>query len=221
MAEFFAGFQSGESAGTRALFILSGLVSFVFGVLLFARPGVGAVTLALLFGLYALIYGFSQITAGVQLRPPGRRRAVADENCATQPERPVRAAGARTGLPLAGTGARLVAGGRHPMSAANSAGPAPAGAANNVQVPHRRLRDTAAKRGVPLATILVTVAVVVLTYLAGKLASSRSGCPPTCRPPSTAAAGSATWSPAFTCRPGSPATRPSCRTSGRRWPSQP
>ena len=70
-AEFFAGFQAGESAGTRALFLLSGLVSFVFGVLLFARPGVGAVTLALLFGLYALIYGFSQITAGVQLRQVG------------------------------------------------------------------------------------------------------------------------------------------------------
>ena len=70
-AEFFAGFQTGESPGTRALFLLSGLVSFVFGVLLFARPGVGAVTLALLFGLYALIYGFSQITAGVQLRQIG------------------------------------------------------------------------------------------------------------------------------------------------------
>jgi uncharacterized membrane protein HdeD (DUF308 family) len=40
-------------------------------VLLFARPGVGAVTLALLFGLSALIYGFSQITAGIQLRQIG------------------------------------------------------------------------------------------------------------------------------------------------------
>jgi uncharacterized membrane protein HdeD (DUF308 family) len=71
VAEIFAGFQSGETAGTRALFILSGLVSVVFGVLLFARPGVGAVTLALLFGLYSLIYGFSQITAGIQLRNLG------------------------------------------------------------------------------------------------------------------------------------------------------
>jgi uncharacterized membrane protein HdeD (DUF308 family) len=70
-AELFAGFQIGESAGTRALFILSGLVSIAFGVLLFARPGVGAVTLALLFGLYALIYGFSQITAGLQVRQLG------------------------------------------------------------------------------------------------------------------------------------------------------
>ena len=70
-AEFFAGFQRGEATGTRALFILSGLVSVAFGVLLFARPGVGAVTLALLFGLYSLIYGFSQINAGIQLRHVG------------------------------------------------------------------------------------------------------------------------------------------------------
>src|SRR5271165_5218056 len=69
--EVIAGFQSGETAGTRAMFILSGLVSVAFGVLLFARPGVGAVTLALLFGLYALIYGFSQITAGIQVRRLG------------------------------------------------------------------------------------------------------------------------------------------------------
>jgi uncharacterized membrane protein HdeD (DUF308 family) len=68
VAEFLAGFQSGETAGTRALFLLSGVVSFVFGLLLFSRPGVGALTLALLFGLYSLIYGFSQITTGIQLR---------------------------------------------------------------------------------------------------------------------------------------------------------
>jgi uncharacterized membrane protein HdeD (DUF308 family) len=71
VAEFFAGFQAGESAGTRALFLLSGLVSVAFGILLFARPGDGAVTLALLFGLYGLIYGFSQITAGIQVRHLG------------------------------------------------------------------------------------------------------------------------------------------------------
>jgi len=48
--------------------------------------------------------------------------------------------------------------------------PARVDTANTVPVRHGRLRDAAAKRGVPLATILVTVAVVVLTYLAGKLA---------------------------------------------------
>ena len=72
VAEVVAGFGAGETAGTRAMFILAGLVSVAFGVLLFARPGVGAVTLALLFGLYSLIYGFSQITAGVQVRQLGK-----------------------------------------------------------------------------------------------------------------------------------------------------
>ena len=71
LAEIFAGFASGETAGTRAMLILAGLVSVAFGVVLFARPNVGAVTLALLFGLYSMIYGFSQITAGIQAPPAG------------------------------------------------------------------------------------------------------------------------------------------------------
>jgi uncharacterized membrane protein HdeD (DUF308 family) len=70
--EIFAAFQSRETAGARALFIIGGLVSILFGVLLFARPGVGAVTLALLFGLFALIYGVSQITMGIELRRTGK-----------------------------------------------------------------------------------------------------------------------------------------------------
>ena len=69
--EIVAAFRRGEPAGTRGLFILGGLVSIAFGVVLFARPGVGAVTLALLFGLYTLIYGFSQITTGIQVRHLG------------------------------------------------------------------------------------------------------------------------------------------------------
>jgi uncharacterized membrane protein HdeD (DUF308 family) len=67
-AEIFAGFQAGETWGTRTVFFIAGLVSVAFGVVLFARPGVGAVTLALLFGLYSMIYGFSQITMGVHVR---------------------------------------------------------------------------------------------------------------------------------------------------------
>ncbi len=72
LAEFFAGFQAGETAGVRALFLVSGLISIAFGVLLFARPGVGAVTLALLFGLFSLTYGFSQINAGIHVRKIGK-----------------------------------------------------------------------------------------------------------------------------------------------------
>lgn len=72
LAEFFTGFAAGETAGTRALFLLGGLVSIAFGVVLLVRPGVGALTLALLYGLFALTYGVTQIAAGSQLRSVGR-----------------------------------------------------------------------------------------------------------------------------------------------------
>jgi uncharacterized membrane protein HdeD (DUF308 family) len=70
--ELFAAFGSGETAGTRAMFILAGLVSIAFGVVLAARPGIGAVTLALLFGLYSLIFGVSEIVLGVELHNSGK-----------------------------------------------------------------------------------------------------------------------------------------------------
>ena len=66
--EIAAAFGRGEPAGTRALFILGGLVSIAFGAVLFARPGVGAVTLALLFGLFNLIYGAVILVDGFELR---------------------------------------------------------------------------------------------------------------------------------------------------------
>ena len=83
LVEIYAGFEVGESAGTRALFFVSGLISIAFGIVLFARPGVGAVTLALLFGLFNLVYGFWALTQGIDLRradrkgPAGRRTAAA------------------------------------------------------------------------------------------------------------------------------------------------
>jgi uncharacterized membrane protein HdeD (DUF308 family) len=67
-AEIFAAFGSGETAGTRAMFIVTGLISVALGVVLSSRPDIGAVTLALLFGLFSLIYGVSQVVLGVQLR---------------------------------------------------------------------------------------------------------------------------------------------------------
>jgi uncharacterized membrane protein HdeD (DUF308 family) len=77
--EFVAAFQRGEQAGTRAMFILGGLVSTAFGVALFARPGIGAVTLALLFGLFNLIYGAWQFTVGVEVRQTGKILHPADK----------------------------------------------------------------------------------------------------------------------------------------------
>ena len=71
-AEIAAAFARGETAGTRAMFTVTGLISIAFGVVLAARPDIGALTLALLFGLYSLIYGVSEIVLGVQLRQTGR-----------------------------------------------------------------------------------------------------------------------------------------------------
>lgn len=66
--EFFAAFQGGEAAGTRALFIIGGLVAAAFGLVILARPGVGVLTLALLFGMFNLIYGSWQLALGIQRR---------------------------------------------------------------------------------------------------------------------------------------------------------
>ena len=47
---------------------------------------------------------------------------------------------------------------------------APGAAATAAQVRRARLRSAVSARGIPLATIVMAAAVVVLTYLAGKLA---------------------------------------------------
>ena len=71
-AEIFAAFGGGETTGTRALYIVTGLISIAFGVVLAARPGIGSVTLALLFVLFSMIYGVSEIVTGVQMRRTGK-----------------------------------------------------------------------------------------------------------------------------------------------------
>jgi uncharacterized membrane protein HdeD (DUF308 family) len=70
-AEIVAAFAGGETAGIRAMLAATGLVSVAFGVVLAARPDIGAFTLALLFGLYSLVYGVSEIVLGAQMRPAG------------------------------------------------------------------------------------------------------------------------------------------------------
>ena len=72
VAEIAAAFAAGEPAGTRALFILAGLISIAFGVVLCARPNVGAISLALLFGLFNLIAGIWMIVQGIELRRTGQ-----------------------------------------------------------------------------------------------------------------------------------------------------
>ncbi len=55
------------------MFILGGLVSTAFGVVLFARPGMGAISLALVFGLFNLIAGSWMLVRGIELRRANSR----------------------------------------------------------------------------------------------------------------------------------------------------
>jgi uncharacterized membrane protein HdeD (DUF308 family) len=50
------------------LLVLSGLLSVVFGVLLFARPGPGALSVIWIIGAYAIIYGVSLLVAAYRLK---------------------------------------------------------------------------------------------------------------------------------------------------------
>jgi uncharacterized membrane protein HdeD (DUF308 family) len=68
LIEIAAAFGAGQPAGTRAMYILGGLASAAFGVVLCARPGIGAITLALLFGLFNLIAGTWMLVQGTELR---------------------------------------------------------------------------------------------------------------------------------------------------------
>jgi uncharacterized membrane protein HdeD (DUF308 family) len=47
---------------------LSGVLSIVFGVLVLAQPGAGALTLVYLLGFYAILTGIAQISLGIRLR---------------------------------------------------------------------------------------------------------------------------------------------------------
>jgi len=72
LLQIFAAFRAGEPSGTRALFILGGVVTIAFGVVLFAHPGIGALTLAVLFGLFNLTYGGWALMHGIELRQTGK-----------------------------------------------------------------------------------------------------------------------------------------------------
>jgi uncharacterized membrane protein HdeD (DUF308 family) len=72
LLQIFAAFRAGEPAGTRAMLILGGLVTTAFGVVLLAHPGIGALTLAVLFGLFNLIYGGWALVQGIEMRRTGK-----------------------------------------------------------------------------------------------------------------------------------------------------
>jgi uncharacterized membrane protein HdeD (DUF308 family) len=68
VVEVTMAFPEGQSAGTRAMWSLSGLVSIALGVVLFIHPDIGAASLATVFGLFSIVYGVSAVVLSVQAR---------------------------------------------------------------------------------------------------------------------------------------------------------
>jgi uncharacterized membrane protein HdeD (DUF308 family) len=50
------------------LLVLAGITSIVFGILLFAAPGAGAIVIALWMGAYALVFGILILALSFRLR---------------------------------------------------------------------------------------------------------------------------------------------------------
>ena len=70
----FVAFRADELARSRAVFIFGGLGAVAFGVTLFARPAIGAVALASLFGLFSLTNGAGLVMQGIGLRQNRKTR---------------------------------------------------------------------------------------------------------------------------------------------------
>jgi uncharacterized membrane protein HdeD (DUF308 family) len=68
VVEVTIAFRHGATAGERALWALTGLVSIAFAVVLFIRPDIGAVSLATVFGLFSIFYGVSALVLSFQAR---------------------------------------------------------------------------------------------------------------------------------------------------------
>jgi uncharacterized membrane protein HdeD (DUF308 family) len=66
--EVVMAFRQGETAGERALWAITGLLSVALGVVLFIRPDIGAVSLATVFGLFSIFYGVSALVLSFQAR---------------------------------------------------------------------------------------------------------------------------------------------------------
>jgi len=66
--------------GDTALMILSGLVSILFGIVIFAKPGTGALVVLALIAAFALVNGISELVVaigGKRLLESGLKRSVA------------------------------------------------------------------------------------------------------------------------------------------------
>jgi uncharacterized membrane protein HdeD (DUF308 family) len=60
-----AGFWLPLEVGDRALFVFTGLVSILFGIVMFAKPGDGALVLLALIAAYELVKGFGGVVVAI------------------------------------------------------------------------------------------------------------------------------------------------------------
>jgi uncharacterized membrane protein HdeD (DUF308 family) len=56
------------------LLLIGGILSIIAGIILIVRPGVGALALVLVIGIYAILYGIAQLVLGFRLRDIGTTR---------------------------------------------------------------------------------------------------------------------------------------------------
>jgi uncharacterized membrane protein HdeD (DUF308 family) len=84
VVQIVTAFRAGEMAGTRAMHVLGGLAFAAFGIVLFARPSMGAVTLALLFGFFNLVSGTWMLMDGADLRRTGKTLHLFDTGSKTR-----------------------------------------------------------------------------------------------------------------------------------------
>ncbi|MFC4564993.1 HdeD family acid-resistance protein [Nocardiopsis mangrovi] len=58
------------------LYIVSGVLSVAFGIVIWFIPGVGLAAVALLIGVYAILFGAVLIALGLRIRTEGRNRGI-------------------------------------------------------------------------------------------------------------------------------------------------
>lgn len=68
IAEVFFAFKAATSIGNRLLLALSGVFCLIFGIFLVARPGLGALAVIWIIGIFAVMLGIYLITFGISLR---------------------------------------------------------------------------------------------------------------------------------------------------------
>jgi uncharacterized membrane protein HdeD (DUF308 family) len=73
VGEFAMAFASYETAGERALYGFGGLLSVILGVALFARPDLGALSLAEVFGIFSLALGVWSLVLAASAHATGSR----------------------------------------------------------------------------------------------------------------------------------------------------